>query len=405
MDPSKNSEALIITPYYLPELIGSGPYCADIAEALAARGISIKVFTARPHYPTNVVHSLYSDGFRDSEIYNGIPVERVNPFVAPESSSMRRMISEALFLIQGLLAISFGRVRRQKTVVSLCPSILAVLLGVFATRRSGRHTAVVHDIQSGLANGLSMVGNSRLIAAIRWVERSVLNRVDLVIVPSSEMKTELQKLGVKVDIDVIPIWVDTNRFRPLEKSVNERLTVMYSGNLGRKQALSQIVELASSLSERQSRIQIVLRGEGSQSARLARDAADRGLTNIDFQPLLPAEEANRGLADGDIHLVPQDPNSVDFAIPSKVYTIMAAARPFVATADGKSALKRLEELTRGFICVPPDDTAALTDAVLALAADESLRRDLGARGRHYVVENHSREKVLRDLCKAVGCGT
>ena len=36
---------------------------------------------------------------------------------------------------------------------------------------------------------------------------------------------------------------------------------------------------------------------------------------------------------GDIHLVPQNPNTAAFAVPSKVFNIMAVGRPFVATAQ------------------------------------------------------------------------
>ena len=70
-------------------------------------------------------------------------------------------------------------------VISLCPSILSVLVGAVAKRRGGRHVAIIHDIQSGLAGGLGMVGHPRLVQAMRWVERVILNRADRVVVLSS----------------------------------------------------------------------------------------------------------------------------------------------------------------------------------------------------------------------------
>lgn len=394
-------DALFVTPYYRPELIGSGAYCGDIAEWLAANGTRISVFTTRPHYPGNEVFPDYRDGNRDREFHAGVDIERVNPFVSPDSSAGRRMMSEGLFMLQGIGAMATGRVRRRPLVLSLCPSILAVLLGVLTTRRDGHHVAIVHDIQSGIASGLSMVGNSRLIELMRWLERSVLNRADLVIVLSEEMRRQLEALGVSTSIKVVPIWVDTARIRPMPAPANGQLTAMYSGNLGRKQALSQVIALAAALRDRQARVRIVLRGQGNQIDALIQEAAGKGLDNVEFLPLLPADQLNQGLAEGDIHLVPQNPDAADFAVPSKVFAIMAAGRPFVATARDGSQLKKLQEESKAFICVPPDDPEAFADAVLRLAEDASLREEIGAQGRRYVVENHSREKVLGDLSDTI----
>jgi len=47
--------ALFVTQHYAPEVLGSAPYCTDIAEALAARGREVVAFTCRPHYPQGVV--------------------------------------------------------------------------------------------------------------------------------------------------------------------------------------------------------------------------------------------------------------------------------------------------------------------------------------------------------------
>src|SRR3546814_5789828 len=73
---------------------------------------------------------------------------------------------------------------------------------------------------------------------------------------------------------------------------------------------------------------------------------------------------------------------------------MAAGRPFVATAGPGSHLWRLQEETGAFQCVPPGDSEALADAVLALGMDAERRADLGARGRAFVVKRHDKAAVL-----------
>jgi colanic acid biosynthesis glycosyl transferase WcaI len=272
-----------------------------------------------------------------------------------------------------------------------------VALGVLARRRGGRHLAIIHDIQSGLAAGLGMVGGSVIGRLMRFFERVVLNRADQVIVLSEEMRAQLREMGVTAPIDVVPIWVDTDDIRPQQAELARRPRVLYSGNLGRKQGLPQILCLAEELLSRRTEVEIVIRGEGNQAEALKAEVAARGLTNVRFAALLPQNRLSEGLAFGDIHLVPQDPQGAAFAVPSKVYSIMAAGRPFVSTALPDSPLWRLQAESGAFVCVPPNDAVAMGDAVLALIDDQALRHRLGARGRSFVEQHFSKRSVLHDL--------
>jgi colanic acid biosynthesis glycosyl transferase WcaI len=387
-------DTLFISQYYWPEPIGSGPYCRDLAESLAGAGRRVAVFACRPHYPAGAVHPDYRGGARDTEIHNGIEVRRAWTWVSQRRGAAQRILSELAFFAQGLLALVTGKLRRSELVVCLCPSIFAVLVGRAARRRDGLAVALVHDIQSGLAQGLGIVGSGRMLALMRALERTAFNRMDRIFVLSDQMRVRLRELGVARPISVLPIWVDTNEIYPLDTDGGHPVTLLYSGNLGRKQALGQIVDLARALQDRHCPIRIVVRGEGSEAEALLRDVAQRGIANIEFQPLVAPSALNRGLADGDIHLVPQDPRAADFAVPSKIYSIMAAGRPFVATARPGSAIEALRDESRAFVCVPPGDVAALTDAVLHLAEDPGRRSSLGARGRAFIVERHARPLVL-----------
>lgn len=406
MNARPSAPALFVTQHYAPEVLGSAPYCADIAEALAARGREVVAFTCRPHYPQGVVPPTFRDGQRDRERRGGVRVERVPPWLPKRRSAVGRIAAEAVFLVRGLAALAGRRIRRSDLVFSLCPSILTVLLGVVATRRGGRHFAVVHDIQSGLASGLGMVDSGPLVKIMRWMERTVLNRVTLVLVLSESMKRHLVELGVRAPIELLPIWVDTRTLKPLETESPEPETpsVLYSGNFGRKQALDQIVAMAELLEGRDSPIVITLRGQGGEADRLAQEVRARGLGNIRFAPLVPLDKLAEGLSEGDIHLVPQNQQTADFAVPSKVYAIMAVGRPFVASARPGSTLWQLMDESDALLCVPAGDTEAFADAVEKLAGDPELRRRLGRNGRNYVVGRHDKAIVLQRLMTIVESG-
>lgn len=385
---------LLVTQHYRPEVIGSASYCTDLAEWLAGQGRSVTVLTGRPHYPNPDDFADFNARAPSREITGGIIVERLRSWAPRRRSALLRIVSEGLFFAAGLLALLSGRVKRHAQVVSLCPSIFAVALGVMATRRGGRHVAMVHDIQSGLAQGLNLVRSGLLLRIMRWAERVTFNRLDAVCVLTAEMKTQLRQLGVTVPIDILPIWVDTDRIVPQARDSANPPVLLYSGNLGRKQGLDQIIALAEDLARVRPEVKIVLRGDGGEKAALMQQIARLGLHNVEFADLLPREQLNEGLALGDLHLVPQKPSAADFAIPSKIYSIMAAGRPFLATACPDSSLWRLQEATGAFLCVPPEDRAALCEAALKLLDAPALRDEMGRRGRFYIEQKHGRAAVL-----------
>ena len=391
------SQVLFVTQYYRPELIGSAPFSADLAEWLAESGRQVTVLTGLPHYPASEAFPEYRRGRSMREMSNGVLVERLGAWIPRRRSAASRMLGEAWFLMNGAFALATGRIARHAVVLSLCPSILSVALGAMARVRDGRSVAIVHDIQSGLARGLGMVGGGGLARLMQSCERMVLNRADLVVVLSSEMADELRRIGVTAPIEVVPIWVDTDQIRPSSPRAGGTMTVLYSGNLGKKQGLGQVIALAEVLQARRSEIRIVLRGNGNQADSLRAEIAERHLANIRLEPLLPDGGLSEGLATGDIHLVPQDPDAASFAVPSKAFNIMAAGRPFVATAHPGSLLWRLRHRSGAFLCVPPNDAEAFADAVLQLAGDAGLRAELGERGRQFVERHLAKRKVLGEF--------
>lgn len=384
---------LFVTRYFWPELIGSAPFTSDIADWLAREGRQITVVSGLPHYPGTTVFPAYRDRRRCHETMGTVSVERLRAGPPRRASTLSRIANEIEFLVRGLGALATGRIARHEVVLALCPSILSVTLALAARRRNGTAIAIVHDIQSGLAEKLGISGG-RLGSLMRWTERTMLNRVDLVIVLSQEMKDQLRRIGVDTPIDVVPLWVDTDQIQPSEPAARPAVRVLYSGNLGRKQGLGQVVAMAEHLAERRPEIEIVLRGNGNQAQELLSEIARRRLENVRLTELQPNEGLATALSAGDIHLVPQNPQAASFAVPSKVYNIMAVGRPFVATALPDSTLWHLQRESGAFLCVPPDEPVRFAEAVLRLADDASLRRELGRRGRAFVEQHYAKPRVL-----------
>ncbi len=390
-----SGRVLIVAQWFWPELIGTGFYSGDLGFWLAASGTAVEAVTNRPSYPGSSIFPEYRSGRRDRELAAGVRIERLPTWVAPSGRALHRIASEFHFLVRAVPRLARRRLGPGGSVISFCPSIMAVLAASLV--RGARHVAIVHDVQSGLAQSLAIARSGLVAKALRAVERFSLNRADEIVVLSEEMREVLRSMGVTRPISVVPIWVDTDRFRPMPRPLGAPPTVLYSGNFGRKQGLDQVLDCAGILHEEMPEAQVILRGGGSAESDLRRDVAVRALANVRFEPLLPAEHLAEGLAAADLLLVPQEPSASDFAVPSKIYTIMAVGRPMVATAREGSPLWRLAEACGGIVCVPPRDPAAFAGAVLRLMRDPDLRARMGVAARRYAVEEVDRERVLRRL--------
>src|SRR3990167_8163379 len=80
------SQALFVSRYFWPELIGSAPFSTDIAEWLTRHGRTTTVVSGLPHYPEPDVFPAYRDGPCRREMVDGTAVERVRAG-APRSGS------------------------------------------------------------------------------------------------------------------------------------------------------------------------------------------------------------------------------------------------------------------------------------------------------------------------------
>jgi colanic acid biosynthesis glycosyl transferase WcaI len=68
-------------------------------------------------------------------------------------------------------------------------------------------------------------------------------------------------------------------------------------------------------------------------------------------------------------------------VPSKLYPVLAAGRPYIAAVEADSEVAALTAAHECGMVVSPGDAGALADAVMRLAADPAARVQLGARAR------------------------
>ena len=81
-------------------------------------------------------------------------------------------------------------------------------------------------------------------------------------------------------------------------------------------------------------------------------------------------------------------------MPSKLANILAAGRPFIATALPETELGRVTLASGAGALVAPEEPRDLARAILKLTADDNEREMMGKRARSYAEAELGRDNIL-----------
>ena len=151
------------------------------------------------------------------------------------------------------------------------------------------------------------------------------------------------------------------------------------------EGLEDLITAFSLIADRTPGLNCLIVGDGAAAPRLRSLAAELGIAGrVLFTGRVPREQAHLYHQALDVFVVPRKDLNVTRAVtPLKPVEAMACARPVIA-----SNLPALGELVQDGVTgrlVRASDPRHLAEAVDALIADPSLRRDLGSNGRTHVL--------------------
>jgi glycosyltransferase involved in cell wall biosynthesis len=155
---------------------------------------------------------------------------------------------------------------------------------------------------------------------------------------------------------------------------------MHSGNMGLSQNLDTVIEAASRLRDLPD-LKVVFQGDGVKKADLQAQAAALGLSNVVFLPYASKDRLGETFAAADVFIISLQRGMAGYIVPSKLYGILAAGRPYIATVEESC---EVASITRGCDCglvAEPGSADALAARIRELHADAQLTKRLGANAR------------------------
>jgi colanic acid biosynthesis glycosyl transferase WcaI len=400
---------LIIGINYTPERTGIGRYTGEMGAWLSAQGAEVQVVTGFPYYPEWKVSPSYLAKWFSRESLAGASILRCPLYVPTHPTPVRRMLQDLSFLLTSLIGVSglMLRGRRYDQIWVASPSFLSGWVGLWAGifSRHAHRQLHVFDLQVDAARGLGMIRAGGLLRILSGMESAMMKRYDGVSTLSEGMLERIAAKHINRErLRLLPIWVDPSRFQPLEVALDlhdrlgipvGRRLVLYSGAVGEKQGLEQLLALAA-LAESAGRSDLifVIAGEGPYVRKLKKDAKDAGLGNLLFIPLQDDDVFPSLLNAAWLHLILQRDTGNDHFMPSKLYPILSVGGLAMVTAQPGTSLGKLIAEHQIAALVPENKADALFRMLIELLDNPDKCMVLRMNARKYATKRLSRDSLL-----------
>jgi glycosyltransferase involved in cell wall biosynthesis len=215
------------------------------------------------------------------------------------------------------------------------------------------------------------------------VEAQVFSAADRVVVTTPAMKADVIRRipAAASTITIIPNYVDTHLFRPLGIARDPE-SVLFVGRIAPEKNLGALIEAAEPLD-----VKLILIGEGKLRPRLQQRFKDLD-GRVSWEGNIPNTDLPNYLNRAGCFVLP----SLYEGHPKALIEAMSCATPVIG-ADSPGIRELVRHLDNGYLCSP--DPEGVRAALTELLSRPDLCSRLGKRGRDYVVENYSLDRIVQ----------
>lgn len=396
---------------FYPDISATGQLLTDLCEDLVREhGCRVSVVTGPPLRPS-VEHGPAGRGLVTHETYRGIEIHRARG----TRFDTRPFAGRATNYITYFLSACWAGLRLDPpdVVVALTdPPIIGLAAWVAGKRARAPLVMVFQDLFPEVTALLPDFHSDTINALLQAVSRFLCRRASRMVALGLTMRQRLiDNKGASPDkIAIIENWADTATLRPGSKRnpfseanrLADTFVVMHSGNLGLSQDLETIVDAAALLANVPD-LSVVFQGEGVKKVALQQRVARLGLTNVRFLPYAERHRLSDSFASADVFIVSLQRGLAGYIVPSKLYGILAAGRPYVAAVEAECEVMALTRRHNCGLIAEPGSARDLADRILEFYRDRELTRRMGRSAREAGLSFDRRTQVAKymDVFRAV----
>lgn len=395
----------VICQYYRPEPGAPSTRMSGFAKSWQQMGARVTIFTGIPNHPAGVVHPAYvgKPAFLN-EMIDDISVRRHWLYVAPNKGKFPRLFNMLSFAGSVLWA-NYGDLAKQglakpDVIIASSPSFFCVFSAwLLARRHKAKFIFEVRDLWPAIFLQMGILRRGFIYNTLEKMEMFLYKRADAIITVTRSFVRQITARGIRpTKFATIFNGVSDADYaaaiKPRENGGTSQLraklgisphakVILYIGNHGEAQALSQVIDAARLLVKRTDAAFLFV-GQGADKDKL-QDYA-RGVPNVQFLPAVGAADVWPYYCMADINIVCLK-NIPDFEmfIPSKMFEIMAAGSCAVAGLRGEGA--EIMNESGCAMVVGSEEPEQMAEAITTLLDDPERRALMAKSGRTYVAQN------------------
>ncbi len=111
-----------------------------------------------------------------------------------------------------------------------------------------------------------------------------------------------------------------------------------------------------------------------------------GLENVAFLPFQPKEKLAESFSAADVFIVSLKKGLAGYVVPSKLYGILAAGRPYVAAVEEDSEVAAITKKYECGLLAEPGNPMDMAEKILTFYHHRDLRKRFGANARRAALE-------------------
>lgn len=397
---------IILNQFFYPDHSATSQLMTELAESLVECGVVVTALAGRGRYTGGEKLSRRED-------YKGVRIERAWATSFGKSNIARRVSDYLSFYLGASWRLL--RLPSHDAVMALTtPPLIGLAALLIGRLRRMRVIMLVQDVYPDIAVALGALRpRSPATKALEWISRQVLKRSDRIVVLSESMR---ERIAAKIGdarasrIDVIHNWADGRDIRPLtgtnnpfavEHDLGESFVVLFSGNLGRVNEFSTVLEAARLLRDR-SDIVFLFVGGGAKEGEIREFRGKHALDNVKLLPYEPRHRLRYSLAAGHALLVTLADGLAGLCVPSKAYAIMAAGRPLLFVGDPRSDIARIITENRCGAVVLSGDSSGLAEVIRKWSSERSTLEELGSAARSLFEDRFDRARAVGAYLETFG---
>lgn len=375
--PQPAPAIFIVNRFYYPDHSATAQIASDLGAYLATQGWAVRALASRYRYEQGAPLPA-------TEIADNVSIRRLPSSGFGRRGKVGRLIDYASFTLLAFLHILWHARRGDIVICKTDPPLLSVSMAIACGLRGARLVNWLQDMFPEIAAAMLPRG---IITALIWARNRSLKAARHNVVIGEAMRVRIEREGVTPErITVIPNWTDED-ITPIAAADNDlrrawgfdadTLVVSYSGNLGFAHDYATLLGAAEQIGENRM-IQFLMIGGGAGFTALQAEVTRRSLGNFHFRPYQPRNNLSNSLGVGDVHWLSLKPELEGLIVPSKLYGILAAGRPFIFIGDGDGEVGQCIAQHGGGTVIAAGDATGLAALITRLASDRSALADQAA---------------------------